>query len=205
MKNIKTGFFVIAFGLLASSVSVPALAAGAVAEADAHDFSAFRARAQYLLSKHDCDVCHQVDKASIGPSFREIADRYRDKQKYAYHGYVPKYIWSMEMPMVAGLVKKVSLGGDGEWGGPGTPMPQLDASGANKDEITEIVKAILELPSLPEEEEESGAEVEASAGNTDAELRRLRAELDLLKRQMDKSADAASPQVKVWGSGSNTR
>ncbi|PIQ54419.1 MAG: hypothetical protein COW02_05115 [Comamonadaceae bacterium CG12_big_fil_rev_8_21_14_0_65_59_15] len=209
--KIKTNFLMAVIGLMLSGT--------AMAEAGRHDFSDFRARAQYLLSKHTCTACHQVDVQSTGPSFREIADRYRDKKTYKYHGFTPKYIWSMDTPMVAGLVKKISLGGDGEWGGPGTPMPQMDAGGAKKGELEELVKAILELPPLPEEaEEEEGVTERAPSASTNSvsnkamedDLRKaqdeLRAPRKMIEDQAKASAQSATPpappRTKVW-SGSN--
>lgn len=119
--------------------------------ASKYDFSEMNWEAQHLIAKHNCDACHSIDVPGAGPAFRDIADRYRDKPTYKYHGFEKKYIWSVEMPMVAGLVKKVSQGGEGEWGsnGQNTPMPQLDPSGKNKADITKIIKAVLKLESLP--------------------------------------------------------
>lgn len=124
--------------------------------ASKYDFSEMNWEAQYLIAKNGCNNCHSIDVTRFGPAFRNVADRYRDKQTYKYHGFEKKYIWSVEMPMVAGLVKKVSQGGEGEWGsnGQNTPMPQLDPSGRNKSDITKIVKAILKLESLPVASEE---------------------------------------------------
>ena len=57
-----------------------------------------------LAQSSGCMTCHGVDKKIIGPSYKEIADKYR-KDKGAE----------------AGLIKKVKAGGKGVWGE--TPMP----------------------------------------------------------------------------------
>lgn len=57
-----------------------------------------------LAKAKGCLVCHGIDKANLGPSYREIA------KKYAGEG-----------GAAARLVKKVKEGGSGAWGT--TPMP----------------------------------------------------------------------------------
>jgi cytochrome c len=57
-----------------------------------------------LAKNSGCLACHTVDKKLVGPSYKEIADKYR-KDKAAE----------------AGLVKKVKAGGKGVWGD--IPMP----------------------------------------------------------------------------------
>jgi len=78
-----------------------------VALAFAAAFAAAPARAQNvdeLLKKHACLSCHAVDKKLVGPSYKEVAAKYRgqkDAQKL--------------------LVEKVKKGGVGVWGQ--VPMP----------------------------------------------------------------------------------
>jgi len=57
-----------------------------------------------LATASGCLACHTVDKKLVGPSFKEIADRYR-KDKSAE----------------ANLMQKVKAGGKGVWGD--IPMP----------------------------------------------------------------------------------
>jgi cytochrome c len=52
-----------------------------------------------LSDKHGCDNCHAADKKLIGPSFKAIADKYRDKPDAATM-----------------LVGKVQGGSSGTWG-----------------------------------------------------------------------------------------
>ena len=78
----------------------PAAAASAPAEADAP------------AVRHGCVACHAVDKRTVGPSFREIAARYRGDSAAA-----------------AKLAAKVRDGGAGAWGQiPMPPHPQLAAA-----------------------------------------------------------------------------
>lgn len=75
-----------------------------------------------LAKKHNCLVCHTVDKKVIGPSYKEVADKYR-KDKAAE----------------ATLFDKVKKGGQGVWGQ--IPMPP-NATVPDAD-IKALVKWIL--------------------------------------------------------------
>ena len=57
-----------------------------------------------LAKKHNCLICHTVDKKVIGPSYKDVAAKYR-KDKAAE----------------ASLFDKVKKGGQGAWGQ--VPMP----------------------------------------------------------------------------------
>ncbi len=77
-----------------------------------------------LMAKSDCKACHQMDKASVGPAFADVSNRYRN-----------------DKGALARLSNKVIVGGGGVWGE--TAMnahPQL-----SKEEATEIVKYLLAL------------------------------------------------------------
>jgi len=52
-----------------------------------------------LAKKHNCTACHQVDKKLVGPSYKEVANKYRGQK---------------DMP--AKLAEKVKKGGQGAWG-----------------------------------------------------------------------------------------
>jgi cytochrome c len=75
-----------------------------------------------LAKKHNCLVCHTVDKKVIGPSYKDVAAKYR-KDKTAE----------------AKLFDKVKKGGQGVWGP--TPMPP-NATVPDAD-IKALVKWIL--------------------------------------------------------------
>jgi cytochrome c len=57
-----------------------------------------------LAKKHNCLACHQVDKKVVGPSYKEVAAKYRG-----------------DKGAEAKLMDKVKKGGAGVWGQ--VPMP----------------------------------------------------------------------------------
>ena len=60
--------------------------------------------AEALMQKSGCVACHAVDKKVIGPSYKEVAAKYKSDKAAA-----------------AKLVEKVKAGGSGVWGA--IPMP----------------------------------------------------------------------------------
>jgi cytochrome c len=76
-----------------------------------------------------CPSCHAIDHKVVGPAWRDVSKRYRDKRND------PKF--------VSALVKKVSMGGAGNWGA--VPMVANDPTGKNHDKIIELVKFVLAL------------------------------------------------------------
>ena len=73
----------------------------------------------------NCFSCHAIDHKLVGPSYQQVAKRYAGKGNAT----------------VAMLVKKIKLGGAGNWGNvPMSPHPEL----SNAD-ITAMVKWILSL------------------------------------------------------------
>ena len=75
-----------------------------------------------LAKKHACFACHTLDKKMVGPSYKDVAAKYRaDKDAQAK------------------LVKKVKEGGQGVWGS--IPMPP-NAHVPDAD-INALVKWIL--------------------------------------------------------------
>ncbi|MCC7487396.1 MAG: c-type cytochrome [Burkholderiales bacterium] len=77
-----------------------------------------------LLKKHNCISCHQVDKKILGPSYREVAKKYKGQKDIA-----------------AKLAAKVKKGGQGVWGQ--VPMPP-NAAVPDAD-IQKMVAYILAL------------------------------------------------------------
>ncbi|MEY3542045.1 MAG: hypothetical protein RLZZ204_857 [Bacteroidota bacterium] len=63
------------------------------------DMAAFASTGQLLMNKSDCKSCHLPDKRSVGPSYLEIAKRYKGKAG-----------------AVESLAQKVIKGGSGVWG-----------------------------------------------------------------------------------------
>ena len=77
-----------------------------------------------LLGEAICLSCHQTQVSSIGPSYLDVALRYRDDDK-----------------AVEKLAEKILKGGVGEWGEvPMPPNPQY-----NEEQISQMVDAILSL------------------------------------------------------------
>ena len=75
-----------------------------------------------LAKKHDCLACHAVDKKLVGPSYKDVAAKYRS-----------------DTGAEAKLVEKVKKGGQGVWGQ--VPMPP-NAQVPDAD-IKSLVKWIL--------------------------------------------------------------
>ncbi len=78
-----------------------------------------------LAKKSNCLTCHAVDKKTLGPSFKEIAAKYKD-----------------DKGAQATLEKKVRNGGGGAWGK--MPMPAT-AKSVSDDDIKGIVHWVLSL------------------------------------------------------------
>lgn len=91
-----------------------------------------------------CDACHGWERTKFGPSWQNVADRYRGKTTYVYKGFNIESAGE-KLPLVPGLVKKISKGGKGEWN-EYIPMVPNDLKGDHVKEITEIVNFILSIP-----------------------------------------------------------
>ena len=75
-----------------------------------------------LAQSNGCMTCHAVDKKVIGPSYKEIAAKYRS-----------------DKAAEANLVKKVKAGGSGVWG----PTPMPPNAHVKEDDIKTLVQWIL--------------------------------------------------------------
>lgn len=83
------------------------------------------ADAKAVAQKSGCFACHSVDKKVLGPSYKDVAAKYKG-----------------DKGAEAKLIAKVKKGGSGVWG----PMPMPANSPQVKDEdIKTIVKWILTL------------------------------------------------------------
>lgn len=76
-----------------------------------------------LHKKHNCIACHQADKKSVGPSYQDIAKKYKGQK------------------VAAQLADKVKKGGAGVWGQ--VPMPPNPA--APDADIQKLVAWILAM------------------------------------------------------------
>ena len=63
------------------------------------DASAFASMGERMLGKNDCKSCHIIDKKSVGPSYQDVANKYKGDAKAVEY-----------------LSKKVIAGGGGVWG-----------------------------------------------------------------------------------------
>ncbi len=62
-----------------------------------------------LISKSDCFACHKVNEKLLGPSYKDVANKYSDTKANIDY-----------------LVKKIKAGGSGVWGAiPMSPHPAL--------------------------------------------------------------------------------
>lgn len=90
-----------------------ALLAAAPAQAD-----------EALAKKHNCLACHQIDKKSVGPSYQEIAKKYKGQA-----GADVK------------LAEKVKKGGSGAWG----PVPMAPNAAVPDADIKTLVAWVLKM------------------------------------------------------------
>ena len=98
-------------------------AAAALATGSAHA-ALDNAAAEAMMKKDGCAACHAVDKKIIGPSYQEVAAKYKGDAGAA-----------------AKLIKKVKEGGSGVWGQ--VPMPPNAAT--SDADIKNLVDWILSL------------------------------------------------------------
>ena len=78
-----------------------------------------------LVGKSDCLTCHKIDDKLIGPSYKEIANKYAGAPNDA----------------ITALARTIILGGSGNWGNvPMTPHP-----GVSQEDAETMVRYILTL------------------------------------------------------------
>jgi len=82
------------------------------------------AGAEAMMKKDGCAACHAIDKKIIGPSYQEVAAKYKG-----------------DAGAEAKLIKKVKEGGSGVWGQ--VPMPPNVA--VSDGDIKQLVGWILTL------------------------------------------------------------
>jgi cytochrome c len=99
-------FIALAAGLLAAG---PALANDKEKEA--------------LAKKHNCLACHTTDKKLVGPSYKDVAKKYKGQN------------------VAAKLQEKVKKGGQGVWG----PVPMPPNPAVPDKDVKELVEWILKM------------------------------------------------------------
>lgn len=87
-----------------------------------------------LARKSNCAACHVISGKKLGPSWVEVANKYKGVSTYKFAG--------KEYPLEEGMFQKIAKGGAGVWG----TMPMPANSPALKDEeIRLLVKFVLGL------------------------------------------------------------
>jgi cytochrome c len=76
-----------------------------------------------LAKKHNCLACHQMDKKTVGPAYKEVAAKYKGKN------------------VAAQLEQKVKKGGQGVWG----PVPMPPNAAVPDADIKKLVDWILKM------------------------------------------------------------
>jgi cytochrome c len=76
------------------------------------------------LAAAGCVACHKVDARLIGPSYKEVAEKYRGDETAA-----------------ALLLTKVKEGGSGTWG----PIPMAPHGHLSEDQIKPLIAGILAI------------------------------------------------------------
>ena len=80
---------------------------------------------QALVQASDCLRCHGMDRRYVGPSFRQIADRYREQPDAANY-----------------LARKIREGSVGVWGRTVMPRPPQ----VNEAQSSDMARWLLSLP-----------------------------------------------------------
>ncbi len=89
-----------------------------------------------------CAVCHKIDEKSIGPSWMEISKFYNGKMDRTPSGKTVKDATG-GMPVEEFLIKKISMGGHGNWGN--QPMLANDYVYKQTTEVKQRdIKALVE-------------------------------------------------------------
>ena len=94
-----------------------------------------------------CAECHKIDTKSLGPSWMDISKFYNGKSDKTSSG-IKLQDATGGMPVDQFLIKKVSVGGHGNWGA--QPMLANDyvyhqTTPVKQAQITELVKYVLSL------------------------------------------------------------
>ena len=77
-----------------------------------------------MMKKNGCNACHSEDKKVIGPSYKDVAAKYKG-----------------DASAVAKLTEKVKKGGSGVWG----PVPMPPNTQVKDADVKKMVELILAL------------------------------------------------------------
>lgn len=78
-----------------------------------------------LVSKSDCLTCHKIEEKLVGPSYREVAEKYADAPN----------------DVITALAEKIIKGGVGNWGN----VPMLPHPAISQEDAETMVRYILLL------------------------------------------------------------
>jgi cytochrome c len=104
-----------------------------------------------------CHTCHKIEGKLIGPPWMDVSKKYKGQKTYTFGGegykdFKRKTHPEEVLPLVEGLMKKVSFGGNGggignwkETHGISAPMFANDPKGKKQDVIKTLVKFVLSL------------------------------------------------------------
>jgi cytochrome c551/c552 len=99
-------------------IAMSATAAAAPAAASTKPAAASAAAVMPLLQKNACLACHGMDSKLVGPSFKDIANKYKDRTDAVNY-----------------LSGKIKAGGQGVWGA--IPMPPQALSAAESAQVSQ--------------------------------------------------------------------
>jgi cytochrome c len=102
------------------TIATAVLAAASLAVAS----SALADELEDMMKKNGCNACHSEDKKVIGPSYKDVAAKYKGDPTAA-----------------AKLSEKVKKGGSGVWG----PVPMPPNTQVSDADIKKMVELILAL------------------------------------------------------------
>jgi len=105
-------------------LALASIVAGAALVAGSAHAALDNAAAEALMKKDGCAACHAVDKKIIGPSYQEVAAKYKG-----------------DAGATAKLIKKVKDGGSGVWG----PVPMPPNTTTSDADIKNLVEWIMTL------------------------------------------------------------
>jgi cytochrome c len=83
-----------------------------------------------LHKKYACTACHADNRKLVGPSYQDVADKYRDGFKKDAKAAIEK------------MAAKVKAGGSGVWG----PVPMPPHGHVPEADVQKMVKAVLDMP-----------------------------------------------------------
>ena len=102
------------------TIATAVLAAASLAVAS----SALADQLEDMMKKYGCNACHAEDKKVIGPSYKDVAAKYKG-----------------DAGAVAKLSEKVKKGGSGVWG----PVPMPPNTQVPDADVKKMVELILAL------------------------------------------------------------